>query len=276
MYNAGMKALNKINKVSTTVNYCLVLALLVISLINTVTASDKSQEPFRLTQCEEEIFRLVNEYRKSLISEDSVLENDLELGEIANRHGLDMINRNYFDHFSPEGTNPHQRIMRQHHTQLVNSTGENIWLRDSDESTDSMVILANKMVTDWMHSKHHRDNILSEEFNLIGISVLQSGDWIVAVQNFVGSMGTVKPRIPDTLRRGETFSISIGTSNMDVFNPRKFDLVMPDTETPVCDPIYLRVGHLDCPAGEYRLRLYFLSQDETHWEIYVGPVVTVL
>ena len=62
------------------------------------------------------------------------------------------------------------------------SWGENIAYL-SGYGTDPE-ILASKFMTNWMNSEGHRKNILSTNFNSIGIGVYQIGTKIYATQEF--------------------------------------------------------------------------------------------
>lgn len=104
----------------------------------------------------------------------------------AQGHAEDMIRRDYFDHTSPEGDEPVDRINKSGYLipyYECNCTksytvGENI--ADGQDS-------AAQVVQDWMDSLHHRENILNPEFTEIGIGY-QGNTW---VQNF-GNISLVK------------------------------------------------------------------------------------
>lgn len=226
--------------------------------------------------CESEIYRRVNLERSRQSPALPRLQRDSGLDRTALLHAADMVHRKYVDHVSPEGITPHERITRAHRSLLITETGENLWMHQWDGAVESAEATAARMMSDWMHSPHHRKNILGKRFTHIGIHVLQINDRIYAVQHFAESRGRMDPSLPMHLQRGGTLMLTIKTEDPDLANPRKFDLVDPETFDPVCDPTYLRTGHLDAPSGEFLIRLYFLGPGEKRWEIYTGPLITVL
>lgn len=93
----------------------------------------------------------------------SPLAIDESLREVARNHAGDMLERGYFSHSTPEGLSPFDRMTAA----KVSFTyaGENLAL--APNVTLSMQGL--------MNSPGHRANILSPNFNTIGIGVLDAG-----------------------------------------------------------------------------------------------------
>lgn len=100
------------------------------------------------------------------------LSADPALTRAAQGHAADMDARGYFDHTTPEGLEPWDRIRAAlGSADPFTAMGENIAMgyAGADATCDG-----------WMNSPGHRANILSEEFTLIGTG------WVdgYAVQNF--------------------------------------------------------------------------------------------
>jgi len=127
-----------------------------------------------------------------------------KINSIAYNHSLDMSNRNYFDHITPEGLDPTDRgnnagyncrkdfgsyytvglaeNIQQQKTYssitYVNSNPINHWY----ETPQS---LSKEIVNAWMNSEGHRENILDESYDKIGIGVvIDSNDDVYSTQNF--------------------------------------------------------------------------------------------
>lgn len=96
------------------------------------------------------------------------------LAEAAQGHAEDMADRGYFEHDTPEGTTPTQRMRAAGYTGGV--TGENI---AAGQQTPEEVVQA------WMDSPGHCRNIMSGSYTEIGIGYHRGGPirhyW---VQNF--------------------------------------------------------------------------------------------
>ena len=88
---------------------------------------------------------------------------DVSLRAVARVHSEDMFKRGYFSHYSPEGGSVVDRAKSQGVDYMV--IGENLAYAPSLE-------LAHKGL---MNSEGHRANILSPDFNRIGIGVMEGG-----------------------------------------------------------------------------------------------------
>lgn len=110
---------------------------------------------------ENQLISMVN--RERLIHNLRPLEHIKTLTEIGRSHSSDMFKRGYFAHSSPEGENVADRAAKAKYLYLV--IGENLAYAPTVE-------LAHKGL---MESPGHRANILSPEFNKIGIGIMDGG-----------------------------------------------------------------------------------------------------
>lgn len=83
------------------------------------------------------------------------------LNQAAEAKAKDMFARQYWAHYSPEGTSPWEFIKGAHYTYYV--AGENL-ARDFLQTDD--------MVKAWMNSPTHRENIVNPKYHDIGIAVV--------------------------------------------------------------------------------------------------------
>ena len=91
-----------------------------------------------------------------------VLQMDPILQEAAREHSLDMYQRHYFSHVTPDGKSPFDR-MRAHQSRFV-TAGENIaFAPDVDEAYQSLLA-----------SPDHRANLLNADFRCVGIGVYRA------------------------------------------------------------------------------------------------------
>ena len=92
------------------------------------------------------------------------LQSDACLGAVANERAQDMVQRNYFSHFTPTGLSPWDYLRaggcRFHYA------GENIAEAD-DENT---------ALTELWNSSPHRENTLDVHYTKIGIAVATRPD----------------------------------------------------------------------------------------------------
>ena len=107
----------------------------------------------------------------------------VDLGQIARGHSKDMLDRKYFDHYTPEGLAPWDRIKVAGLSQFSGS-GENLITRTRQPHLAVTLQLAEQFMTDWMNSSGHRANILSRDFQCVGIGVAGNETTIMATQLF--------------------------------------------------------------------------------------------
>lgn len=86
-----------------------------------------------------------------------------DLAKVGRDHCTDMFTRGYFSHYTPEGLSPFDRMLKA--SISFKYAGENLALAPNVE-------LAMKGL---MQSEGHRANILSKDFNKLGIGVIDGG-----------------------------------------------------------------------------------------------------
>ena len=112
-------------------------------------------------KAEQQMFEMVNRERTSRGIHALSLSNALT--QVGRAHCEDMFKRGYFSHYTPEGLSPFDRMDNAGIT--FNYAGENLALAPN-------VDLAMRGL---MQSPGHRANILSQNFNKIGVGVINGG-----------------------------------------------------------------------------------------------------
>lgn len=92
-----------------------------------------------------------------------------ELARVARAHAEDMARRGYLAHENPEGQNPLER------TQAAGVSGFRLLAENIGASTVSGDRLES-IVTEWMRSHDHRENLLNPAFNTSGIAIVEAPD----------------------------------------------------------------------------------------------------
>ena len=107
---------------------------------------------------------------------------DYHLSAIAQRHSRDMAMRDYVSHESPDGTKPSDRYRIMGHDDQ--RSGENISLTYPDPTT-SPESIAKEILSGWLDSSGHRENILESNWIKQGIGVFAARDGgVYTTQNF--------------------------------------------------------------------------------------------
>ncbi|MEF9952393.1 MAG: CAP domain-containing protein [Clostridium sp.] len=120
---------------------------------------------------EEQVFKLVNEERAKAGLSPMVL--DKKISDVARVKSKDMADNNYFSHTSPTYGSPFD--MMKKFGISYGYAGENI---AKGQTT------AESVMNSWMNSSGHRANILSKNFNKIGIGYVKQGGTTYWTQMF--------------------------------------------------------------------------------------------
>ena len=110
---------------------------------------------------EQKMFQMVNDERGKVGLSSLVFSEDL--AKVGRAHCVDMFARGYFSHYTPEGLSPFDRMLAANIN--FNYAGENLALAPNTD-------LAMRGL---MQSPGHKANILSVNFNKVGIGVIDGG-----------------------------------------------------------------------------------------------------
>ena len=119
------------------------------------------------------MFRLANCERQ--MRDIPPLRCDLRLVWTGREHSADMRDRDYFDHVSPEGRTPGDRLAAK--GVVWSSSAENIAISPT-------TALAH---TAWMESEGHRRNVLRQEVTDLGVGVVKTERGYVMTALFIGA-----------------------------------------------------------------------------------------
>ena len=114
-------------------------------------------------QAEQKMLDLVNMEREKVKLDP--LKKNIPLTEVGRKHCIDMFQRGYFSHYTPEGITPFDRMKQMDISYTY--AGENLAFAPNTElAMDGL-----------MKSKGHRENILSPDFGELGIGVIDGGTY---------------------------------------------------------------------------------------------------
>ena len=135
--------------------------------INRPESNEKVGLPYKYAKAkprpdlEAAMLEMVNKERLS--NGLKILQADPEMTQVARMHSQDMFVKGYFSHYDLNGKNPFDR-MRDANIRFL-AAGENLALAQTLE-------IAHRNL---LNSPGHRANILSPEFNRLGIGILDGG-----------------------------------------------------------------------------------------------------
>jgi uncharacterized protein YkwD len=122
---------------------------------------------FALNLAEKEMFDLHNETRMADGLGPLCLSSVLTIA--ARSRSQDMLNRDYFSHYTPGGVTVIDQLKRKgyysYEPRDYHTLGENLALGGDGNDEDT----PEHLFTELMHSEGHRENILREEFDEVGV-----------------------------------------------------------------------------------------------------------
>src|SRR4030095_1671246 len=160
-------------------------------------AGEGKSIPFTLKQEEDEHLSsqgLRNEVEDLLFDQTNILRSKKNLKTLgqnsilqkaARYHSQDMLKRHYLSHMSPEGDSVFERI-RRFKAGYDESCGENLHQISSAQGLKDPKAIAGQMMDDWSHSPSHKKNLLSKEYELLGVGCATNGKDIYCTQVFSG------------------------------------------------------------------------------------------
>ncbi len=221
-----------------------------------------------IEELERRIFELSNRQRQR--HGLTPLDDDLVLAAVARRHSEDMLRREFFDHVTPEGVTPAQRIAASHRS-LVGVTGENVW-SGSGYGTEAPGELARTIVEGWMESRGHRENILRPSYTHPGVGIAADGGALRAPQSFAGVRAYLRTPLPERVRPEDGLELATIPYGEGHAPAELFSLASGDDGV---EPRPIAGARADTVAGVYSLRLYFPEASDGNYSVHFGPSIVV-
>ncbi len=206
-------------KKATLVIYTIILLFVNYSPIFSFSISQVSADSITT----EKLIQYTNEERESRGLKK--LNANVKLTAAAHAKGNDMLDKQYWDHFGPDGETPWEFIKESGYNYIY--AGEN--LAKGFNSSEGIHQA-------WMESPTHRDNILSGDYQDIGIAVingkLQGEDTILIVQMF-GNLTPETVETPNLKSSSQSIPESNSNENGQIKSIR---IKNPQHESTIKDP----------------------------------------
>ena len=137
------------------------------------TSTNNTSSSFSISENEKIIFNLINKARTN--AGLPILSKYEQLFKIARLKAIDMVKNSYFSHTSPTYKGPFEMMKSYNISYKV--AGENIAGNPNLEAA----------VNSWLNSQTHKQNILSNSYNYVGIGVEKSDIYgYIIVVMFIG------------------------------------------------------------------------------------------
>ena len=204
------------------------------------------------------------------------LETDPELLPAARAHALDMLQRGYFDHVTPGGLNPSDRVALLHR-RSVGGVGENLAEHRglSAEQLEAQVgPLALKLIDSLMQSPAHRENILNSEYTHLAIAAVAKGEGLVVVQLFEARRALLAERLPLHVRRREKLPLKF-EQGQGLAVPAQYAYARAGQSGQELVALDLSSNEVVVEPGVYSLKFLFPTEQTDRFDVVDGPVIFV-
>ena len=204
------------------------------------------------------------------------LETDPELLPAARAHALDMLERGYFDHVTPGGVGPSDRVALLNR-RLVGGVGENIAEHrglSAGQLEAQVGPLAAKIMDGLIQSPAHRENILNPEYTQLAIAAVAKGEGLVVVQLFEARRALLAERLPLHVRRGEKLPLRF-EQGQGLAVPAEYAYARPGQSVQELVALDLSSDEVAVEPGVYVLKFLFPTEQIDRFDVVDGPAIFV-
>jgi uncharacterized protein YkwD len=204
------------------------------------------------------------------------LETDPELLPAARAHALDMLERGYFDHVTPGGLDPGDRVALLHR-RLIGGVGENLAEHrglSAEELEAQVGPLAVKIMDGLMQSPAHRENILNSEYTHLAIAAVAKGKGLVVAQLFEARRALLTERLRSHVRRGEKLPLKF-KQGQGLAVPTEYAYARPGQSVQELVALDLSSDEVAVEPGVYFLKFLFPTEQTDRFEVLDGPAIFV-
>jgi uncharacterized protein YkwD len=224
----------------------------------------------------QQLAELTAEQRREADADLEPLEPDPELLPAARAHALDMLERGYDDHLTPDGLEPGDRAALLHR-RLVGSVGENLAGLEgltADQLAGQIGPLAAEIAHGWMQSPGHRENILDPHYSHQAIAAAARGERVVVVHLFEARRALLAEPLPLRVAQGERLPLRF-EQGPGLAVPARYAYARPGQAAQQLVTLELANDRVSAEPGTYVLKFLFASGQAGRFEVTSGPVLLV-
>ncbi|MCB5262871.1 MAG: CAP domain-containing protein [Candidatus Cloacimonetes bacterium] len=196
--------------------------LILLTLALTLSALTAKGNTITIEGFEKEVWRLTNIERTRYSLRP--LSYDPGLATLARYHSDNMQKRDFFAHRDHQGDEVAGRQKKYYPVMVLSNIGENIGRFRNSAGT----FTPQELVSGWMNSPSHRENILHPEYTHLGVGISLQGGTMYATQDFATPLVKVKSNLSNSLSDEKIYRLKF-----DYLSPNKRDrlactLIYPD------------------------------------------------
>jgi uncharacterized protein YkwD len=229
-----------------------------------------------LESLERRLIELTAERRREAGVDLEPLEPDPELLPAARAHALDMLERGYVDHVSPEGHDARERTTLLHR-RLIGGVGENLAEHEgltAEQLEEQLGPLALKVMNGLMQSPGHRENILSPDYTHLAIAAAVKGERVVLVQLFEARRALLAEPLPLRVGQGDRLPLEL-EKGPGLATPAQYAYAHPDQSARELVTLDLSSNEVAVEPGTYLLRFLLPTEQADRFQVVHGPAIIV-
>jgi uncharacterized protein YkwD len=219
---------------------------------------------------------LTSERRREADADLGPLEADPELLPAARAHALDLLERGYGGHVTPEKLAPGDRVALLHR-RLVGHVGENLVEQKGlgvEQLEGQIGPLAVKIMDGWMQSPGHRKNILNPNYTRLAIAALIEGEDMVVVQLFEARRALLAQPLPLHVRQGDKLPLAF-EHGPGLAEPAQYAYARPGQPAEELVTPDLSSNEVSVEPGAYLLKFLFPTDQPGSFQVAAGPAILV-
>jgi len=229
-----------------------------------------------LESLEQRLVELTGERRLEAAVDLEPLEPDPELLPAARAHAVDMLERGYVDHPTPEGHGARERTAVLHR-RLVGGVGENLAEHEglsAEQLEGQLGPLAVKIMDGLMQSPGHRENILSPDYTHLAVAAAARGERLVLVQLFEARRALLAESLPLHVGHGDRLPLEF-EHGPGLATPAQYAYGHPDQSVRELVTLDLSSKEVAVEPGTYLLKFLLPIEQADRFQVADGPAIVV-
>lgn len=189
----------------------LVISVLILSILRpwNLTSKNNGVLSYATSMSSSELLRSTNEARSE--NQLPALKLNKKLNSAAQSKAIDMAKKNYWSHTTPDGKEPWIFINNANYT--YKKAGENLAYGFSDPS---------QVLSGWLNSPSHRENVLDRDYQDIGFGYANSPDFdnngpaTIVVAMYGTSTNSLVGSFTSEVEPANTYTTTLGSKTSEV------------------------------------------------------------
>ena len=222
---------------------------------------------------EDELAGRVGEQRRE--HDLPTMQPDPDLQLAARAHAIEMLERGYLGHVSPDGHTVAGRVGILHR-RFIGSTGENLAEHTglAHQAADQTGPLALKLMSGFLESPEHRENLLDPDFTHHGVGAAGQGERVVVVHVFGARRAALQRDLPLQVPEGAELPLAFG-QGQGLSAPEKYGFGRAGQRSAETMPLDVALNEVAVGPGTDQLQFFLPTEHPDRYEVANGPAIIV-